>query len=240
MEEGISEKVRAAGGEIYAISSEPQSLSDRAAREWRLDFDTVGDPHHEISGACRERGWLDLFVNERLGFLRASASAADWTVSHPKGYFQPGVLALSAGGRVLYRWRGVPSHRNMGGATERPTVEHVWTTVACALATGADAPDAPLDPDPPLDSRGVPWPIFASLLIANGWFLNPRGFKSPKRVVFAAVRLLGFFAAWIVAFAWLPALPVLAALIAWAAYITPKVRWVGKEFQNVEPSASQA
>ena len=66
---GIAEKVRAAGGEIYAISSEPQALSLRAAKDWKLDFETVGDPHHEIADSCRERGWLDLFVNERLEFL---------------------------------------------------------------------------------------------------------------------------------------------------------------------------
>ena len=98
LKDGVTEKVRAAGGEIYAISSEPQVLADRAARGWHLGFETVGDPHHEISGACRERGWLDVFVNERLEFLRASAGATDWTPTHPKGYFQPGVLALDANG----------------------------------------------------------------------------------------------------------------------------------------------
>jgi len=238
MKEGVAEKVRAAGGELYAISSEPQALSDRAARDWELDFETVGDPHQEISDACCKRGWLDLFVNERLEFLQASAGAGDWTPSHPKGFFQPGVLALHANDRVLYRWRSVPNRRNMGGATERPTAEHVWTKVASALETGANTPDALLDSDPPLDSRGVPWPLFASLLIANGWFVNARGFKSPKHVAKAGIRLLGFVAAWITAFAWLPTLPVAAALVAWGAYITPKVRWVSKEFQNVEPSSA--
>jgi len=235
--EGIAEKVRAAGGEIYAISSEPQELSDRAAREWKLDFETVGDPHQEISDACCERGWLDLFVNERLEFLQASVGASDWTPSHPKGYFQPGVLALDANGRVLYRWRSVPSRQNMGGATERPTAEHVWAKVASALDSGAEAPDATLDANPPLDSRGVPWPLFASLLIANGWFVNARGLESPKRVVYAGIRILGFLGAWIAAFAWFPTLPVAVALAAWGIYITPKVRWVGKEFQNIKPSS---
>ena len=104
MAEGIAEKVRAAGGEIYAISSEPQALADRAAREWGLDFAAVGDPHHEIAGTCRERGLLDLYVNPRLGFLEASIAARSpgWGPSHPKGYFQPGVLALRSDGRVLY------------------------------------------------------------------------------------------------------------------------------------------
>ena len=225
------EKVRAAGGEMYAISSEPQALAGRAASDWHLDFETVGDPHHEISGACRERGWLELFVNERLEFLRASAGEADWTPTHPKGYFQPGVLALSGEGRVLYRWRGVPTHSNMGGATERPTAEHVWTRIARSLEGDADAA---LDADPPLDTPGIPWPLFASLLIANGWFLNARGFQSSRHVALAGARLLAFAGAWIALFAWLPTLPVAAALAGWIAYITPKVRWVGQEFQHVE------
>ena len=39
---------------------------------------------------------------------------------------------------------------------------------------------------------------------------------------------------WIAAFAWLPTLPVAAILAGWVAYITPKVRWVGQEFQDVK------
>lgn len=235
MKEGVAAKVRAAGGEIYAVSSEPQVLAGRAATDWHLDFETLGDPHHEIAGACRERGWLDLFVNERLEFLQASAGEpGGWAPTHPKGYFQPGVLALSAEGRVLYRWRGVPTHKNMGGATERPTAEYVWTSIARALESGANTVDAALDADPPLDSRGIPWPLFASLLIANGWFLDARGFKSARHVAKAGLRLLVFAAAWVAAFAWLPTLAVAVALAGWVAYITPKLRWVGREFQDVK------
>ncbi len=237
MNEGVAAKVRAAGGEIYAISSEPQVLAGRASADWKLDFETFGDPHHEIVGACRERGWIDLFVNEHLAFLQASAGIEnDWAPTHPKGYFQPGVLALSAEGRVLYRWRGVPTHKNMGGATERPTAEHVWTRIAQALESGADAPDAPLDTAPPLDSTGIPWPVFASLLIANGWFMNARGFKSVRHVALAGVRLLAFVGAWIAAFTWLPTLPVAVALAGWLVFITPKLRWVGQEFQDATAS----
>jgi hypothetical protein len=53
----------------------------------------------------------------------------------------------------------------------------------------------------------------------------------------AGLRLLGFVGLWVAAFLWLPALPVAVALGAWAAYITPKVRWVGQQFQNVDASA---
>lgn len=232
--EGVADKVRAAGGEIYAISSEPQVLSDRAKSEWKLDFETVGDPHQEIADACRERGWLDLYVNERLEFLQQSAGdGLDWEPTHPKGFFQPGVLSLRANGQVLYRWRGVPTHKNMGGATERPTAGHVWTQVESAVAAEGGAPDAPLDDDPTLDSRGIPWPIFASLLIANGWFLSARGFKSVNHVMMAALRIVGFIALWIAAFAWMPTAVVLIALAGWVAFIIPKLRWVSREFQDV-------
>jgi hypothetical protein len=85
----------------------------------------------------------------------------------------------------------------------------VWTRIARALESGANAADAPLDMDPALDSAGIPWPVFVSLLIANGWFVSARGFKSARHIVMAGVRLLAFAGAWIAAFAWLPAPPSL-------------------------------
>lgn len=235
MNEGVADRVRAAGGEIYAISSEPQLLADRARNEWGLEFESIGDPHHEIADDCRSRGWLDLFVNPRLGFLQLStANRTDFAPTHPKGYFQPGVLALTRDERVLYRWRGVPTHSNMGGAMERPTARHVWGAIEASLAN--DQGDAAFDEQPVLDSKGIPWVAFASLLIANGWFLRPQGFSGPSAIAAAALRLVAFVLAWIAGFALLPALPVAVALAAWAVYIAPQVRWVGQEFQNVTES----
>lgn len=226
-------KIRSAGGEIYAISSEPQALASRASTDWSLGFETVGDPHHEVLRTCRERGWLDLFVNEKRGFIEASTASSGGPIpQHPKGYFQPGVLALSATGRVLYRWRGVPTRKNVGGAVERPTAAHVWSSVAASLDGNGDVPDAALDRDPSLDSRGPPWLLFVSLLIANGWFLRARGFSSPRRIPWAGIRILGFVSLWAAAFAWLPSLVVAVALGAWAAWIVPQVRFIHEEFQN--------
>ena len=85
------DQIRAAGGEIYAITSEPQQLASQAQSEWELAFESIGDPHHEISDACRERGLLELFVNDNLDLLEGNERAV---FSHPKGYFQPGVLDL--------------------------------------------------------------------------------------------------------------------------------------------------
>lgn len=230
--------MRALGGEVYAISSEPQVLAARARREWSLGFETVGDPHHEIAEVCRQRGWLDLVVNERLGFLLSTAEqigeGRDWKPTHPKGFFQPGILALRQDATVLYRWRGIPTHKNMGGAIERPTPAWVWKHLEAALDAGDKAVDAPLDRKPELDSRGIPWILFASLLIANGWFIRPRGFSNARLLPYAAARLVAFVLGWVAAFAFLPALPVALGLAAWVAWIAPRVRWLGREFQQVE------
>jgi peroxiredoxin len=235
---GVVDQIRAAGGEVYGVTSEPQRLADRAQNEWELGFECVGDPHQEIPETARERGWLDIYVQTRLDFLEQSSPGFEPT--HPKGYFQPGVLVLSREGRVLYRWRSVPSRKNVGGATVRPTPEHVWSRVQAALASGSAGADAAHDDHPVMDRPQAPWPIFVSLLIANGWFIRPLAFAQRKngptpqqRIKIAMVRLLVFAALWIAAFATLPTFLVATVLAGWIAWIIPKVRWLGLEFQNV-------
>lgn len=238
MKSGVAEKIRAAGGEIYGVTSEPQRLADRAKAEWELDFETVGDPHQEIPETLSERGWLELFVQTRLDFLKQSGTSFEPT--HPKGYLQPGVLVLSREGRVLYRWRSVPSRKNVGGAMVRPTPEHVWSQVQTALAEGNEGADVAHDDHPEMDAIQPPWPLFVSLLIANGWFVRPlafaqRGNSTPvQRIKLAALKLVAFVALWITAFAALPTLLVALLLAGWIAWITPKIRWLNLEFQNVE------
>ena len=238
MKSGVIEQIRAAGGEVYGVTSEPQRLAERAQADWELDFECVGDPHQEIPETANDRGWLEIFVQTRLDFLRQSAPGFE--PAHPKGYFQPGVLVLSREGRVLYRWRSVPSRKNVGGALVRPTPEHVWSSVQTALASGNDGADAALDDQPEMDSPAVPWPLFVSLLIANGWFLRPLAFAQKKngptpvqRIKVAGVRLGVFAALWVAAFATLPTLPVAVVFVAWIAWIIPKIRWLNLEFQNL-------
>jgi len=238
------DKIREAGGEIYAITSEPQRLATMATEAWELSFESVGDPHHEISASCRQRGWLELFVNDKTSNL---LGGEDSIYSHPKGYFQPGVLALDPSSRILYRWRGRPTRKNMGGATERPTAAHVFENVSRALSSSSstgEAADAALDTKPKLDSRGLPWPIFMSLLIANGWFIKPKPFPFiqhgptvTQRARNAMTRIPFFIALWVMAFVMFPALGVATAMLVYGAWLTPFIGNINSQFQN-EPEAT--
>ena len=48
----------------------------------------------------------------------------------------------------------------------------------------------------------------------------------------AAGRLAAFVALWVAAFVFLPKFLVAFALIAWIVFITPKLRWLNREFQD--------
>jgi hypothetical protein len=238
--EGVVTAIRNAGGEIFGITSEPQTLATEARESWDLDFPLIGDPHHEIADQCRERGWLDLYVNAHGDQRKMMARDID-TPMHPKGHFQPGVLALTPAPRILYRWRGVPTRRNNGGATERPTPDHVWRCVEQALAV-SDARDADIDTPAKVDMKGLPWPLFVLLLLANGNFWRPQGFALRRRgpddvearAKRAAAKLALFVAGWIAAFALLPAGWVALALLAYAVIAAPGIVELHRAFQSVE------
>ena len=233
---GVIERVREAGGEVYAITSEPQTLASAAQDDWQTGMVHVGDPHQEILAECRRRGWLSLFVTHWGDDL----ITREW-VSHPKGYYQPGVLALNEDERVLYRWRCRPTRKNIGGAIARPTAKYVFAEVERALAADSTT-DAPLDDAPELDARDAPWPLFVGMLLANGWFLRPLPFDQrpgedtvPARQKAARHRLLGFVILWIALAIALPAWLTGTLFAAWALYITPGVLKVHRRFQNIGP-----
>ncbi len=242
--EGVATTIREAGGEVYAITSEPQSLARNAQVDWETGLEHVGDPHQEIASGCAERGLLSLFINDWGSEILGSGPT--W-VSHPKGYFQPGVLALSREGRVLYRWRCRPNRRNVGGAIARPTPSHVWSRVQVALRDPPDALNVEIDADPVLDAPPVPWPAFIALLFANGWFLCPVPFdQKPGRDTVrqrqrnALLRIPLFVAAWILAALLLPMWVVALAFAGWVAKVVPGIRAVNRRFQNVGPEEEPA
>ena len=114
-------------------------------------------------------------------------------------------------------------------------------------AEPADAADAPHDDAPELDSPQVPWAVFITLLLANGWFLGPAFFDQrpgedsvPKRQRNAMLRVPVFVALWIAA-AWLLPLWAVALLFtAWLVKVIPGIRMVNANFQNVGPNEEPA
>ena len=235
MKTGVVDAIRAAGGEVYAVTSEPQALASRAQEDWGLPFECVGDPHHEIAAGVSERGWFDLRTSETNEFLIRDTK---WEVSHPKGFFQPGTLAIASDQRVLYRWRSIPTRKNAGGATSRPTPEHVWGRVQEALSFDS-AQDVVLDNEPTLDSRPPPFAFFALVLMAHGWFLRPRAFtyqgdgKIPTdRFPMVLLRLVVFLSLWVAAFALLPGLWVGVALALYLPIAIRGLRQIYTTFEN--------
>jgi hypothetical protein len=106
----------------------------------------------------------------------------------------------------------------------------------------------PHDDNPVFDSTGIPWPLFVSLLLANGWFLRPvpfdlqsgGGARIQVRILKAAIRIPIFAAAWVAAFSVLPIWIPTLALVGWIAKITPGVRTINRRFQNVGPNENPA
>lgn len=225
------DEIRQAGGEVFGVSSEPQTLAYEAEEEWETQFPVVGDPHHEIRGACSERGWLDVFYNEDSGHLRERKWA-----SHPKGYYQPAVVAVHKSGRVLYRWRCVPKFSNMSGAGARPAAEYTWAKIQASLE---DTEHAPLDINPVMGSGEVGWFRFMLMLTAHGWFIRPKAFPlgregdkssaNPRKMM---GRVYGFVALWLVLFLILPIKWIGIAFVTWLVLLTPGLIEIHRQFQH--------
>jgi len=217
------------------VTSEPQTLATEAEEDWDIQFPAIGDPHHEIRDLLSARGLVDVFYNEDYGHLRER----EWA-SHPKGYFQPAVIALSKTGRVLYRWRCVPKYSNMSGAGARPEARYTWDRIQEALKSDADAE---LDKAPVLGAKELSWPMFLLILTAHGWFLRPRAFPlkregekdsaNPGKMM---RRVYAFAGLWLMALLALPTFWVGAAALLWIILLTPGLIEIHRQFQN-EPDA---
>ncbi|MEM7468028.1 MAG: hypothetical protein AAF387_14230 [Pseudomonadota bacterium] len=216
---------------MFAITSEPQALATEAELEWEMQLPAIGDPHHEIRKLLKERGLLDVFYNEDYGHLRERAWA-----SHPNGYYQPAVMALSKSGRVLYRWRCVPKYNNMSGAGARPEARYTWEHMQTAMDK---MDDAEIDKTPLLGAEDLSWPKFLLILTAHGWFLRPRAFplaraKDKHRVSPGAMmpRVYGFIGLWLLALLFFPIKSVGIAALIWMVALTPGLFEIHRQFQN--------
>ncbi|MCZ6673219.1 MAG: hypothetical protein O7C75_09800 [Verrucomicrobia bacterium] len=176
---------------------------------------------------------IDVYFNENIGHL----TERPW-ISHPKGYYQPAVLAVNSDGRVLYRWRLKPSKENMAGAGARPNANYVWNAMESTLASGEEPP---LDENPVLTHKSRPWFFFMLLALAQGWFLWPKmsplarpGDKPTHSPRQRWMRTFGFIALWIAALVLFPIKFVGLAFAAWLVAIVPGLIHIHRTLQ-LEP-----
>jgi hypothetical protein len=229
--DGLLDEIRAAGGEVFGISSEPHSLATEAEKAWGLEFPIIGDPHHEIRKDLKTRGWLDVFHNADDGHLRNR----NWA-DHPNGYYQPAVLAADKAGKVLYRWRCVPKYSNMSGAGGRPEARYIWDHVQAAQSSSEDAQ---LDRDPLLGAGQLSWFRFLLILVGHGWFVRPKAFplmrdggKDQVTPDDAMRRWYVLVGVWLLALVSLPILWVGVATLIWLVALTPGLIEIHRQFQN--------
>ncbi|MEQ8690682.1 MAG: hypothetical protein RIC89_07585 [Pseudomonadales bacterium] len=144
---------------------------------------------------------------------------------------------MTKSGRILYRWRSVPSAANLNGTVARPTAEHVWRAIEHSLNAGDAAEDATHDDHPELDSPPPRKPLFIAALIANGWFIKLKSFayspgvaSVPKRFAAAFKRWILFVAFWVAAIVILPVMPVLFGFACWVIWIGFDIR---RTFSNM-------
>ena len=206
-------------------------MASEAEDTWDISIPVIGDPHHEIREDLKARGWLEIFYNEDYGHLRERSWA-----SHPKGYFQPAIIAIDENARVLYRWRSVPKLSNIAGAGARPESRYTWDCIRAAMSSIGDAD---LDVDPTLTEKDPPWLLSLLIHTANGWFIRPRALSLARdgsggfaRVPAAIRRAYIFLAAWILALLLFPAQWVAVAALVWVIAVTPGVIEIHRQFQN--------
>ena len=229
------DEIHEAGGEVFGVTSEPQTLATEAEEEWETQFPIVGDPHHEVREECSERGWLDIYYNEDAGHLRERKWA-----SHPKGYYQPAVVVVHKTGRILYRWRCVPKFSNMNGAGARPEAAYTWEKIKASLK---DTEDAALDINPEMGSKEVGWFRFMLILTAHGWFIRPKAFplaregdKESASPASMMRRIYGFVALWLALLLILPIKWFGIAVLAWLVVLTPGLIEIHRQFQHESDS----
>ena len=64
----IMEDVHQMGGEIFAVSAQSQKEADKTKKEWKLQFECVGDERNDIAKVINERGLIKVSITPRQGF----------------------------------------------------------------------------------------------------------------------------------------------------------------------------
>ena len=108
-------KIQSLGGQVIGITSQ---VGNQSKEKLGLNFDIQVD---EENIEAKKYG---IFVTPK-----SETPFKDVDGIYPNGMAQPGVIIEDSEGQVLYKWAIVPSEMNLGGASDRPLVAHIVSSL---------------------------------------------------------------------------------------------------------------
>lgn len=113
--------LRAAGGELIAITAQSAGGAESARRDWGLNFPTRSDPSNTLA----RRFGISITPKEMTPLAGVEGE-------YPDGMAQPGVVILDQTGTTLVHWAIDPNEMNLGGALDRPLPSVLWAALRSA------------------------------------------------------------------------------------------------------------
>ncbi|MEM9449793.1 MAG: redoxin domain-containing protein [Cyanobacteria bacterium P01_E01_bin.6] len=108
-------KIQELGGNVVGITSQ---VGNQSQKKLDLNFDIQID---EKNIEAKKYG---IFITPK-----AETPLKDVDGVYPNGMVQPGVVIEDSEGKILYKWAIVPSEMNLGGASDRPLVEDIVSSL---------------------------------------------------------------------------------------------------------------
>ncbi|NET09499.1 MAG: redoxin domain-containing protein [Merismopedia sp. SIO2A8] len=112
-------KIQELGGTIIGITSQSGNQSQK---NLGLNFDI------QIDEANTEAKKYGIFITPK-----DETPLKDVDGAYPNGMVQPGVVIEDSEGEILYKWAIVPSEMNLGGASDRPLVADIVSSLEQVL-----------------------------------------------------------------------------------------------------------
>jgi peroxiredoxin len=150
--------LRAAGGEMIAVTAQSLAGAEAAKTDWALNYDAVSDPSLALANR------FDMAITPK-----AQTPLAGVEGEYPNGMSQPGVVILDKTGKELVRWAINPSEMNGGGALDRPLPHVLWAALQSALnGDGPVSLEGPrLDPTWLKDNYPDAYKVFEAFMAAQ-------------------------------------------------------------------------
>jgi peroxiredoxin len=112
---GVKDRIADLGGKVVGITAQ---AGNQSKQNLGLDYDIVVDE------ANTEAKKYDIFITPK-----DQSPLKDVEGVYPSGMVQPGVVVESDEGTILFRWAIDPNEMNFGGATDRPLVSDILSSL---------------------------------------------------------------------------------------------------------------